>query len=250
MKTLLTRRSFAAVAGALGGSMMVGCDRETYLPPLMRSGPMGMADALTMASQRLLLSREKLVKEYDPRDITPAFPAWGETNPDDDDFQRLRRSDFVDWRLPIGGLINRPVELSLEQIQGLERHSQITMHVCEEGWSAIAQWTGATLKDVLNLAGGVAPEARYVVIDTYDGWYEGYDLFDVVHPQTLLAYGMNGKVLPLAHGAPLRLRVERHCGYKSLKYVKSIRAVASMVGIGEGTGGVNSDNNWHWYAGA
>jgi DMSO/TMAO reductase YedYZ molybdopterin-dependent catalytic subunit len=124
------------------------------------------------------------------------------------------------------------------------------MHICEQGWSAIAQWTGTPLLALLRAAGGVAPEARYVVIDTYDGWYESYDMFDVVHPQTLLAYGMNGADLPLAHGAPLRLRVERQCGYKHVKFIKSMRVVASMAGIGKGTGSHASDRDWHWYAGA
>ena len=98
-------------------------------------------------------------------------------------------------------------------------------------------------------AGGVTPDARYVVIDTVDGWYEGYDMFEVVHPQTILAYGLNGRDLPTGNGAPLRLRVERQCGYKSLKFLKSIQVVASMAGFGQGTGGINSDWGFHWFAG-
>ena len=140
--------------------------------------------------------------------------------------------------------------LSLEDLKRLPRKSQITSHICEQGWSAIAQWTGTSLLGVLEAAGGVTSEARYVVIDAYGGWYEGYDMFDVVHPQTILAYGMNGKELPLGNGAPVRLRVERHCGYKQLKFIKSIQVVASMEGFGRGTGGLNSDYNFHWYAGA
>ena len=118
------------------------------------------------------------------------------------------------------------------------------------GWSAIAEWTGTPLTDVLNAAGGLKPEARYVVVTSFDGWYEGYDMFDVVHPQTILAYGLNGRNLPRGNGAPVRLRVERHCGYKHLKFVKSIEAVASMEHIGRGPGGINSDWGFHWYAGA
>ena len=83
----------------------------------------------------------------------------------------------------------------------------------------------------------------------YDGWYEGYDLFEVEHPQTILAYGLNGRDLPTGNGAPIRLRVERQCGYKNLKFVKSIRVVDSMAGIGKGTGGINSDIGFHWFAG-
>jgi DMSO/TMAO reductase YedYZ molybdopterin-dependent catalytic subunit len=123
-----------------------------------------------------------------------------------------------------------------------------TMQDVEE--SAIAEWTGTPLLNVLQVAGGVTAEARYVVLETFDGWYTGYDMFDVVHPQTLLAYGMNGKDLPLEHGAPIRLRVERQCGNKSLKFIKSINVVSSMDEIGNGMGGIVADDDWHWYAGA
>ena len=98
-------------------------------------------------------------------------------------------------------------------------------------------------------AGVAARGARYVVIHTWDGWYEGYDLFEVAHPQTLLAYGLNGRDLPRGNGAPLRLRVERQCGYKNLKFLKSIRVVDSMAAFGKGTGGTASDFGFHWYAG-
>ncbi len=127
--------------------------------------------------------------------------------------------------------------------------TQITAHVCEQGWSAIAQWTGAPLQRVLEAAGGVQPGARYVMLDTVDGWYEGIDLFEVAHSQTILAYGLNGGDLPVGNGAPLRLRVERQCGYKNLKFLKSIQVVDSMAGFGQGTGGINSDWGFHWYAG-
>lgn len=146
--------------------------------------------------------------------------------------------------------MHNPISLSLEQLQSLPRRTQITMHICEQGWSAIAEWTGAPLLDVLQAAGGVTAEARYVVLTAFDGWYEAYDMFDVVHPQTILAYGMNGRDLPRGNGAPVRLRVERQCGYKNLKFVKSINVVASVEEFGDGTGGINSDFGFHWYAGA
>jgi DMSO/TMAO reductase YedYZ molybdopterin-dependent catalytic subunit len=211
---------------------------------------MGAADVLTMSSQRLLLSGRPMVREYAAGEITKGFPSWGQTNPQDEGFQRLLRGNFSQWRLPVTGLVNRPLAISLEELKRLPRRTQATMHICEQGWSAIAQWTGTPLLALLRAAGGVAPEAHYVVIETYDGWYESYDMFDVVHPQTLLAYGMNGSDLPLAHGAPLRLRAERQCGYKHVKFIKSIEVVASMEGIGEGTGSHASDRDWHWYAGA
>ena len=246
----LSRRQLISRAGALGGILLTGCDSNIYTPPTIRGGLMGVADVLTMASQRFLLSDQALVQEHDINEITKNFPVWNQSNPEDEDYQRLRRGSFAEWRLPVGGLVNQPISLSLEDVKRFPKRTQITSHICEQGWSAIAQWTGAPLLKILEAAGGVKPEARYVVIDAYGGWYEGYDMFDVVHPQTILAYGMNGKDLPQGNGAPVRLRVERHCGYKQLKFIKSIQVVSSMDGFGRGTGGLNSDFNFHWYAGA
>ena len=246
----LSRRQLISRAGALGGILLTGCDSNIYTPPTIRDGLMGVADVLTMASQRFLLSDQALVQEHDINEITKNFPVWNQSNPEDEDYQRLRRGSFAEWRLPVGGLVNQPISLSLEDLKRFPKRTQITSHICEQGWSAIAQWTGAPLIKILEAAGGVKPEARYVVIDAYGGWYEGYDMFDVVHPQTILAYGMNGKDLPQGNGAPVRLRVERHCGYKQLKFIKSIQVVSSMDGFGRGTGGLNSDFDFHWYAGA
>ena len=168
----------------------------------------------------------------------------------DEEYGRHRSEEFRNWRLPITGLVARPRELSLDEIRGLPARTQITAHVCESGWSAIGEWTGTPLQRVLEAAGGVTPAARYVVIDTFDpGYYESYDLFEVEHPQTILAYGLNGRDLPTGNGAPLRLRVERQCGYKNLRWVKSIQVVDSVAGFGLGTGGRNSDLDWQWFAG-
>ena len=250
MKKLVSRRKFLTGAGAASSMVLLGCDPSTYLPPEVRGGLMGVADMLTMATHRLMLSGQPLAQEHDISEITVDFPTWGNTNPRQEDYQSLLQDEFADWRLPVGGLVNRPISLSLDELKGLPPRTQITMHICEQGWSAIGQWTGAPLLDVLQAAGGVTDEARYVVVDTFDGWYEAYDMFDVVHPQTILAYGLNGRDLPVGNGAPIRLRVERYCGYKNLKFLKSINVVSSVEGIRGGTGGVNSDNDWHWYAGA
>jgi len=246
----LSRRKLLAGAGALGGLALTGCDEGIYTPPRIREGLMGAADVLTMASQRFLLSGQGLVQEHDISEITENFPVWNQSNPDDEEYQRLLRGGYADWRISVSGMVNDSISLSLSELKLLRSRTQITSHICEQGWSAIAQWTGVPLLEVLQVAGGVTPEARYVVIDTYDGWYEGYDLFDIAHPQTILAYGMNGGDIPLGNGAPVRLRVERHCGYKHLKFLKSIQVVASMDDFGRGTGGLNSDYNFHWYAGA
>ena len=245
----LSRRRLLARFPALGGLLAAGCSSDAYLPPDVRGGLVGAADVLTMSTNRLLLSGQPLAREYGPGDIAPDFPTWGQTNPPDEEYQRQLQDGFRDWRLPVSGLVGRPVSLSLDDIKRLPPRTQITAHVCEQGWSAIAQWTGAPLLRVLEAAGGAQPDARYVVLDTVDGWYEGIDMFEVVHPQTILAYGLNGEDLPVGNGAPLRLRVERQCGYKNLKFLKSIQVVDSMAGFGKGTGGINSDWGFHWYAG-
>ena len=164
------------------------------------------------------------------------------------EYQRHLAEGFRNWRLPITGLVERPRALSLDEIRSLPARTQITAHVCEQGWSAIGEWTGVPLSRVLEMAGGVTPAARYVVIDTFDRRYEAYDLFEVEHPQTILVYALNGRDLPRGNGAPLRLRVERQCGYKNLKFLRSVQVVDSVAGFGRGTGGINSDIGFHWFA--
>ena len=249
MSGRISRRRWLASVPALGGLLLTGCSRETFIPPSVRGGLIGAADVLTMSTNRLLQSGQPLAREFSPGDIADPFPTWNQTNPKNADYQRHLSEGFSNFQLPISGHVARPTSLSLDQIKSLASRTQITAHVCEQGWSAIGEWTGAPLQRVLEAAGGVTPAARYVVIDTYDGWYEGYDLFEVEHPQTILAYRLNGRDLPTGNGAPLRLRVERQCGYKNLKFLKSIRVVDSMAGIGKGTGGINSDSGFHWFAG-
>ena len=244
----ISRRRLLASVPALGG-LLTGCTRERYMPPNVRGGLIGAADVLTMSTNRLLLRDQPLAREYGPGDIAPEFPTWGQTNPDDDEYQRLRRDGFRDWRLPVSGLVERPASLSLDDIRRLPSRTQITAHVCEQGWSAIAEWTGAPLLRVLEAAGGVRAAARYAVFHTFDGWYESIDMFDVVHPQTILAYGLNGEDLPLGNGAPVRLRVERQCGYKNVKFLKTLQVVDSIAGFGRGRGGLSADYGFHWYAG-
>lgn len=244
----VSRRRLLASVPALGGALATGCS-DAFRPPVIRGGLIGAADVLTMSTSRWLLADQPLAREFERSDIAPDFPTWGQTNPSDEEYQRHLREGFRDWRLPVSGLVERPQSFSLNDIKQLPSRTQITAHVCEQGWSAIAEWTGAPLSQLLEAAGGVKPGARYVVLDTVDRWYESIDMFEVVHPQTILAYGLNGGELPVGNGAPLRLRVERQCGYKNLKFLKSIQVVDSITAFGRGTGGLNSDFGFHWYGG-
>jgi len=244
----MSRRHLLTSIPALGGLLVTGC-ADTHLPPTVRGGLVGAADVLTMSTTRWLMSDQPLAREYERSEIAPNFPTWGQTNPEDEDYQRHLSEGFANWRLPVTGLVGRPGSFSLDELKRFPPRTQITAHVCEQGWSAIGEWTGVPLAAVLEAAGGVSPEAKYVVFNAMDRWYESIDMFDVIHPQTILAYGLNGDELPRGNGAPLRLRVERQCGYKNIKFLKSIDVVDSLAGVGRGTGGLSSDYGFHWYGG-
>ena len=139
---LLSRRKLIKRAGALGGLLLAGCDTQYYKPPVVRDGLMGVADIMTMASQRMLMSNEQLVQEHDSSEITKNFPVWNQSNPEDEEYQQLRAENYRDWRLPVTGLVNKPISMSLSDLKRLPRRTQTTMHICEQGWSAIAQWAG------------------------------------------------------------------------------------------------------------
>ena len=167
------------------------------------------------------------MKEYSYKDIS-SFPATGTTNPCDPNkpkpnevYGQLQKGNFVDWRLTIEGQVARPGSYSLADLKNFPARTQITKHVCEEGWTAIAEWTGVPLSRVLDAA-GMLPNARFVGLYSFDEWVDYIDMYDALHPQTLLAYGMNGRDLSIPHGAPVRLRVERQLGYKSMKYLQRI----------------------------
>ena len=186
--------------------------------------------------------------------MSPFFRTNGNTMPASEDYQAHQAAGFADWRLAVEGLVRRPLALSLAQIRAMPARTQITRHDCVEGWSAIGKWTGLPLKLALDAA-GVLPAARFVVFhcaDDFDGdaYYESIDLIDAYHPQTILAWGMNDKLLEVGHGAPLRLRVERQLGYKQAKFIMRIGLVASLGEIGGGKGGYWEDSaGYQWYAG-
>jgi DMSO/TMAO reductase YedYZ molybdopterin-dependent catalytic subunit len=246
---LITRRR-AIVAGlaSFGGIIAARAPRD--LPPtfgnLLRAG-----DTVTYAAQRALLPRHALVHEYSVADLT-SFPATGTTNPGvlgrsplNETWARLHAKGFDDWRLSIEGHVARPRSFSLAELKRFPSRTQVTRHTCEEGWTAIGQWTGVPLSALLD-AVGLLPTARFVVLYSYDDWVDSIDLLDALHPQTILAYGMNGRNLPTRHGAPARLRVERQLGYKSMKYLQRIVMTDAFEDGGKQG---NIQNGWAWYTG-
>ena len=250
-RTLITRGAQAGlVLGA--GPVLSGCDILTEDPRARKL--MMVAEGVHQTGQRSLQARTALAREFTWADLSPKFHANGTLNPGTPEYVRHVRTGFADWRLAVRGMVSQPLALSMAQLRVMRTRTQITRHDCVEGWSAIGQWTGVPLADVLQTA-GVASQARYVVFrcaDVLDGvpYYESIDMVDAFHPQTILAWGMNGRVLPVAHGAPLRLRVERQLGYKHAKYVMGIDVVDSLKTIGRGQGGYWEDAlDYEWYAG-
>lgn len=227
----------------IGGLILPGCAKK---PPPTYGNILRMGDAFTYHAQRALLPGQSLVKEYTTNDIS-SFPAIGTTNPADTSkssfskpYENIVRAGFKDYCLAIEGRVSKPGSYTLTDLQKFPARKQITRHTCEEGWSAIAEWTGVPLASILNSA-GTLPSARFVNFYSYDGWVDSIDLLDAFHPQTILAYGMNGRDLPIPHGGPLRLRVETQLGYKSMKYLEKITVTDEFVDIG--------DIGWSWHAG-
>lgn len=214
-------------------------------------------EGLTRASQRALID-DRLAPEYAEADIRQGQRPNGSVDPDSGAYRQMASTGFTDYRLTVTGLVETPVSLSLAEIAALPARTQITRHDCVEGWSCIAKWTGTPLGTVLTLAKPTL-SARYAVFHCFDAierslagevlYYESIDLIDAYHPQTILAYGMNGAALPVANGAPLRLRVERQLGYKMAKYVHTIELVDSFAMLGAGRGSYWADRGYEWYAG-
>jgi DMSO/TMAO reductase YedYZ molybdopterin-dependent catalytic subunit len=216
-----------------------------------------MGEGLTRRTQRLLIPRDALAPTYSRSEISPDFKANGSISPRAADYRALRDNDFADYRLIIDGLVERPLSLGLAELRTRPSQSQITKHDCVEGWTSIGEWIGVRLETLLDEA-GLKPEARYIVFHCFDAltqtedgdrYYESIDLIDARHPQTILAWAMNGETLPVPHGAPLRLRVERQLGYKQAKYIRRIEVVESFAHIGGGKGGYWEDRGYEWYAG-
>ncbi len=256
----INRRRFLTGSGiAASGLLLSGCD---VFDGLERDGGvrdvLESANSLTYRVQRLLAGRDSLAQEFSEADIRQPQKPNGVTAPDDSVYKALLSRNFADWRLEVGGLVENPLSLSRDQLLAMPSRTQITRHDCVEGWSCIAKWTGVPLALVLDTA-RVKPEARYCVfqcLDTIESglsgevkYYGAIDLIDARHPQTILAYGLNGKPLPVENGAPLRVRVERQLGYKMPKYIHRIELVDSFAAIGLGKGGYWEDRGYDWFGG-
>ncbi len=253
MSPMLSRRrlittGLAAAAGASGLAVAaVLADKYGLIPP-DHGGIFGAGETLTYAAQRVLMSHHSMAREFNRSEISRVIPVNGKP-PADENYHRLLAGDFRDWRIAVDGLVARPASFSLVELKRFPSRTNITHQACEEGWSFIAEWTGVPLSHILNLA-GVSTRAKYVAYFSLDpGWWDSIDMPEAWHPQTLIAYGMNGQELPVGHGAPVRLRVPRQLGYKSVKYITRITVTDSMKNFGKGLGSPSPEDGYSWYAG-
>ena len=252
----MNKRQFLGRAFAgLSALTLAGCDRLNMSPWF--SKVLSVGESLNKGVHQWVGGRTSMAQEFTEADVSPVFRANGSINPADAPYRAMVAERFANWTLTVDGLVEQPVSFSLAQLRALPSRTQITRHDCVEGWSAIGKWTGVPLAQVLALAKPRA-NARYVVFhcaDTYGKgstktpYYESIDMLDAYHAQTILAYDLNGKPVPVANGAPLRLRVERQLGYKHAKFVARLELVESYDHIGRGKGGYWEDRGYSWYAG-
>jgi DMSO/TMAO reductase YedYZ molybdopterin-dependent catalytic subunit len=243
----LITAGLATIAGASGLAVAARLARRYGLVPPDHGGLYGPGETLTYAAQRLLTSHS-LAREF-PRSMISKAPFANETAPPSDEFKKHQAGGFRDWRLVVDGMVDHPLSLSVSDIRSMAFRNQITEVVCEEGWSYVAEWIGTPLHEVLREA-GVQPQVRYIVYRSIQAdWWDSVDMADALHPQTFLTWGMNDGDLPVGFGGPLRLRVPRQLGYKSVKYIVQLTATDSMKHFGKGLGSSAPEGGYAWYAG-
>jgi DMSO/TMAO reductase YedYZ molybdopterin-dependent catalytic subunit len=243
----LMMTGLAAAAGVSGLGVAARIAQKYGLVPPDHGGIYGLGETLTYASQRLL-TRHSLAREFSRSQISKP-PFANEIPPLNEAFKRLQAGEFADWRLSVDGMVERPASFSLPQLESYPSRSQITHLACEEGWSYIAEWIGVPLSQILDVV-GIHPQARYIVYFSIDpDWWDSIDMADAVHPQTFLAYGLNGNELPVGNGGPLRMRLPRQLGYKNVKFITHLTVTDSLKGFGKGLGSASPEGGYAWYAG-
>jgi len=251
MKTMSRRKlittGLAATAGASGLAAAAKLAARYGLVPPDHGGLYGVGETLTYASQRLI-TRHTMAREFGRGQISK-MPFANGKRPRDERYLQLEAAGFTGWQLAVDGLVANPGSFSIADLRRYPPRTQITHLACEEGWSYIAEWTGVPLAHVLNVV-GVLPNARYVVyFSVQKNWWESVDMADALHPQTLLTYSMNDGDLPPAFGGPIRLRVPRQLGYKSVKYLTRLTVTDNLSNLGKGLGSASPEEGYSWYAG-
>jgi DMSO/TMAO reductase YedYZ molybdopterin-dependent catalytic subunit len=252
------RHLLRGAVAAAGAAVLSGCDKLSNNPAFVDT--LKSAQRLSHAAAGVVAPRRAMAQEFEPSQVAPVFRGNGTLSPGDADYVALRKSGFAGYRLTVGGLVAKPAEFSLDELRAMPARTQITRHDCVEGWSCIGKWKGVQLGHILAQV-EPAPEAKFVLFRCYDSmegpslddrdsrYYESIDMDDAHHAQTILAYELNDKPLPVTNGAPLRCRVERQLGYKQAKYVRAIELVADFSKIRGGKGGYWEDEGYEWYGG-
>jgi DMSO/TMAO reductase YedYZ molybdopterin-dependent catalytic subunit len=242
-------RALGWVLGLAGIAVVVAVNGLAYWMAWQRPRTVQhAAKALVTPVMNFLLNRAAPKAQFTPADISPYFWANGKV-PTCEEWKNLAANGFRDYRLRVFGLVGKPVELSLVDLQAMNRKTQITLHHCIQGWSGIAEWGGVPLAEIIKL---VRPksEAQAVIFYSFGEGAEGGEFYDSLllrdasHPLTLLADEMNFVPLSQLHGAPLRLRVENQLGFKMVKWIRAIEFVASTQSVGKGEGGYNEDHEY------
>jgi DMSO/TMAO reductase YedYZ molybdopterin-dependent catalytic subunit/thiosulfate reductase cytochrome b subunit len=207
-----------------------------------------MLDIVIMPVKQVLFNKAESKQQFHRSEVSPFFRING-VPPDTEEYKELVENNFANYNLKVYGLVERPSEFSLSDLYSMHKHTQITEHFCIQGWTAIAEWAGVSMTDIIELC-RPTPNAHYVVFRSYQitNGYEFYEVIDLElakHPQTILAYEMNSEILPVPHGAPLRLRAETQLGYKMVKWIRSIEFVSDYKNMGMGQGGHREDHMYY-----
>jgi len=226
---LITRRSFVVGAGA--ASLLASCDAHPI------KGFLGAMKDWNEKFEGFMFSPGRLAPEEAAAETTPesAFPAYfiADTMP----------TAPANWTLSVGGLVERELVLTLDQLRKMPRTDLRVRHHCVEGCSAVASWHGVRISDIAKAA-GLKPGVKYVEFNSFDeDYFSSWDLGSALHPQTVLAYGMNGHVLGANHGAPLRFYSAVKLGYKMCKYLTEVNFLPTK------TGGYWEDQGYDWFGG-
>jgi DMSO/TMAO reductase YedYZ molybdopterin-dependent catalytic subunit len=252
------RHLLRGAVAAAGSAFLAGCDKLSQNQSFVAT--LTSAEHLSRAAQKVVAPRPAMAQEFGPDQVAQTFRGNGTLSPRDDDYVALRDAGFADYRLTVGGLVAKPAEFTLEQLRAMPSRTQITRHDCVEGWSCVGKWKGVQLARILDQV-QIKPEAKFVLFRCFDSmegpslddrdsrYYESIDLDDAHHVQTILAYELNDRALPVTNGAPLRCRVERQLGYKQAKYIRAIELVESFAQIRGGKGGYWEDEGYEWYGG-
>ncbi|NET00484.1 MAG: molybdopterin-dependent oxidoreductase [Sphaerospermopsis sp. SIO1G1] len=229
----ITRRQLLQITGISSiGTLLSSCGT-----PALEDLVGKLSEPLNQKVEEFIFQPQKLVPEFSPEEIKPQELIVNS-------FRGTPIIDVDKFRLIVDGEVNKPLSLSMSEIQSLPLTSMIIRHVCVEGWAAIVQWGGIRLQDLIALS-EPQTNVKYVYFQSADGYYESWDLPSVTHPQTLLAYQKNGEILPIENGAPLRLASPIKLGYKQSKWVTKVTLTSQLSNFK----GYWEDQGYEWFAG-